>query len=86
MKILNMVIHSNALLQFRLKMGGGGVTPFIYDIVRICLPNRSLFQGPQVYDKPPVLKRKYMNSRDFMIPIYMHIFFAQILVKALFSH
>ena len=38
--------------------------------------------GGGVYDKPPLLKRKYMNGLNFLTPI----FFAQIPIKPLFSH
>ena len=32
---------------------GGGVTPYTYDMVRMCGPNSPLFQRCHVYDKPP---------------------------------
>ena len=66
----------------------------IYDIERMCMPNSPLFQCHQVYDKPPFLKKKICewpdfwkwNGPNFLTPMYMHIFFAQIPVKPLFSH
>ena len=66
----------------------------IYDIVRMCMPNSHLFQHPQVYDKPPFLKKKVYEWPDFwnwncpnvLTSMYMHIFFTQITVNPLFSH
>ena len=36
-----------------------------YDIVRMCVLNIPLFLRPQVYDKPPFLKKKVRELRDF---------------------
>ena len=67
---------------------GGGVTSYIYGIVRMCMPNSPLFQHCQVYDWPPFFNKKYMNGPIFLDscvkgPIfltswYMYLFFAQI--------
>ena len=65
----------------------GEVLP-TYDIVWMCVPNSPLFQRHQVYDKPPFLKRKYMNGPILLYEwskfsgthVYAHsaYFFAQI--------
>ena len=44
--------------------GGSGVP--IYGIVRMCVPNGSLFQCHQVYDKPPFFNKKYMTDPIFL--------------------
>ena len=60
------------------------------------MPNCPHFQSPQVYDKTPFFKKMQvyewpdfwnLNGPTFLTPMsYMHIFFAQIPVKPLFSH
>ena len=48
--------------------GGGGwgrmLLP-IYDIVRVCVPYSPLLNRRQVYDKRPLIKRKYKNCLFF---------------------
>ena len=71
---------------------GGGYPK--YDIVRMCVPKSPLLQGPRYMIIPPFLaKESYewpdfwnWNGPNFLTPMYMHIFFAQIPVKPLFSH
>ena len=48
--------------------GGGGLP--IYDIVRMCLLNSPLFQGCQVYDKPPFSEKKVCDWLSFSSLIY----------------
>ena len=48
--------------------GGGGVLP-IYDIVRMCGANIPPFQRCQVYDKPPLSKKKYITD-----PVFHHCY------------
>ena len=87
------LLFNRSCTIYGLKPRGGGEYP-ICDIVRMCMPNSPHFQRPQVYDKPPFLKKKvydcpdfwYWNGPNFLTPMYMHIFFAQIPVKPLFSH
>ena len=62
----------------------------IYDIKQMCVPNSPLFQRPGYMITPFF---KYMNGlilgiglAQILTPMYMHIFFAQIPVKPLFSH
>ena len=54
-------------------------------IERMCVPNSPFFQRRQVYDKPPFLKRKYMNGPifwcwylnglNFLTPMSTHLCF-----------
>ena len=65
-------------------VSGGRVIP-IYGIVRMCVPNGSLFQRCQVYDWPPnkkytndpIFLDSYVKGTIFLTSWYMHIFFAQ---------